>query len=159
MRQGDMPPPVPERVANPRIREEGRPTELGKDAPCHTKAWFKSCRSVFPQLAHHARSTTNLHRATRAENYAHCVNCDTGVCSETLSDLLAQQRIHSSGLTELLLAFHPSCITSSRSSTFPDSLRSAPLNSIQLQSTNHRFISRFHQLVSKLGVTLLHLNT
>ena len=38
MRQGDMPPPVPERVANPRIREgpssAGISIELGQDAPC-----------------------------------------------------------------------------------------------------------------------------
>ena len=90
------------------------------------------------QPAHHARSTTNVHRFTHAENYAHCVSCDTN-CFKTsganlLKDslnLLAQQRIRSNGLTELLLAFHPSCITSSRSSTFPDSLRSAQLYSIQ----------------------------
>ena len=94
------------------------------------------------QLAHHARLTTNLHRATRAENFANCWNCDTNVCSESRSDLLAQQRIYSSGLTEVLLAFHPSCITSSCSSTFPDSLRSAPLYSIQLQSTTRR-LTRF----------------
>ena len=61
--------------------------------------------------------------------------------------------------TELLLAFHHSCITSSRSSTFPDSLRSAPLYSIQFQSTNRRLVSKFHQLVSRFGMTLCHLST
>ena len=50
------------------------------------------------QPANHARSTTNVHRATHAENYANGVKCDTDVCSETHSDLLAQQRSHSSGL-------------------------------------------------------------
>ena len=37
MRQGDMLPPVPERVTNPRIRGDraGFQKELGKDAPCH----------------------------------------------------------------------------------------------------------------------------
>ena len=79
-----------------------------------------------------------MHRATHAGSYAHCVKCDTN-CFKTSDvnllrdsfNLLAQQRIRSSGLTELLLPFRPSCITSSRSSTFPDSLRSAPLYSIQ----------------------------
>ena len=79
-----------------------------------------------------------MHRATHAESYAHCVNCDTN-CFKTSDvnllrdsfNLLAQQRIRSSGITEPSLAFHPSCITSSRSSTFADSLRSAPLYSIQ----------------------------
>ena len=38
MKKGDMPPPVPERVANPKIREDRAvPTELGKDAPCHLR--------------------------------------------------------------------------------------------------------------------------
>ena len=38
MRQGDMPPPVRERVATPRIREDRAVQDfrqLGKDAPCH----------------------------------------------------------------------------------------------------------------------------
>ena len=89
------------------------------------------------QPANHARST-NVHRATHAENYAHCVNCDTN-CFETSNanllrdpfDLLAQQRIRSSGLHRTNAGVQPSCITSSRPSTFPDSLRSAPLFSIQ----------------------------
>ena len=54
---------------------------------------------VEKQPAHHARSTTNVHRATHAENYAHCVNCDTN-CFKTSGanllrdsfNLLAQQR-------------------------------------------------------------------
>ena len=57
-RQSDMPPPVPERVANPRIREdravhnfqwnsEGMHRATSEDA--FTKAWFDCCRSVFPQ--------------------------------------------------------------------------------------------------------------
>ena len=90
------------------------------------------------QPAHHARSTTNVHRATHAENYAHCLNCDTN-CFEISNanflrdsfNLLAQQRIRSSGLYRTVAVVQPRCITSSRSSTFPDSLRSAPLFSIQ----------------------------
>ena len=57
------------------------------------------------QPAIHARTTTSVHRATHAENYAHCVNCDTN-CFETSNanlirdsfNLLAPQRIRSSGL-------------------------------------------------------------
>ena len=86
------------------------------------------------QTANHARSTTNVHRATHAANCAHCVNCDTN-CFETSNtnlitdsfNLLAQQRIRSSGLHRTIAGVESSCITSSRSSTFPDSLRSAPL--------------------------------
>ena len=41
MRQGDMPPPVPERVTNPRRSRRpssaGFPIELGEDAPCHLR--------------------------------------------------------------------------------------------------------------------------
>ena len=62
------------------------------------------------QPANHARST-NVHRATHAENYAHCVNCDTN-CFDTSNanllrdsfDLLAQQRIrwHSNQLHHIV---------------------------------------------------------
>ena len=84
---------------------------------------FKTVRThpLQAQGLTHARLTTNLHRATHTENCANCVNCGTNVsrlrvriCSETRLDLLAQQRFRSGGLTELLLAFHPSCMTSSR---------------------------------------------
>ena len=41
MRQGDVPPPVPERVSNPRIREDRAVQEFqsnsDKDAPCHLR--------------------------------------------------------------------------------------------------------------------------
>ena len=38
MRQGDMPPPVPERVANPRRPiSAGISKQFGKDAPCHSR--------------------------------------------------------------------------------------------------------------------------
>ena len=54
------------------------------------------------QVAHHAHLTINLHGAAHSGNCANCVNCGTTVsrlrvriCSETRSDLLAQQRIHS----------------------------------------------------------------
>ena len=57
-RRGDMPPPVPERVANPKNREDGAVQDFrqnsgkthratSKDA-C-TKEWFDHCRSIFPQ--------------------------------------------------------------------------------------------------------------
>ena len=94
-----------------------------------------------------------VRRATHAENYAHCVNCDTN-CFETSNanlprdsfNLLAQQRIRSSGIHRTIAGVQPSCITSSRSSTFPDSLRSAPLYTIQFafdQSLTRFQISRY----------------
>ena len=58
MRQGDMPPPVPERVANPRIREDRAVQDFQYNSEkmhratyedACTRAWFDYCRSVFPQ--------------------------------------------------------------------------------------------------------------
>ena len=59
MRQGDMPPPVPDRVANPRVPEDRAVQDFQynseKDAPCHLRRrptqehGFDYCRSVFPQ--------------------------------------------------------------------------------------------------------------
>ena len=69
MRQSDMAPPVPARVANPRIREDRAVQDFrqnsekmhratSKDA--HTKARFDCCRSVFPQSARKASPDVNL---------------------------------------------------------------------------------------------------
>ena len=53
-----MPPPVPERVANPRIREHRAVQNFRQNSEtmhratsedAYTKAWFDNCRSVFPQ--------------------------------------------------------------------------------------------------------------
>ena len=58
MRPGDMLPPVPERVANPRIREDRAVQDFRQNSEklhratsedAYTKAWFDYCRSVFPQ--------------------------------------------------------------------------------------------------------------
>ena len=58
MRQGDMPPPVPERVANPRTREDRAVQDFQCNSEkmhratfedAYTKGWFDYCRSVFPQ--------------------------------------------------------------------------------------------------------------
>ena len=47
MKKGDMPPPVPERVANPRIRKDQVLHEfhskLGPDAPCYPRLRFHTC--------------------------------------------------------------------------------------------------------------------
>ena len=51
------------------------------------------------QPAHHARSTTNVHRATHAESYAHCVNCDTK-CVKTSNENLLIDSFRSSGTTK-----------------------------------------------------------
>ena len=55
-RRGDMPPPAPERVANPKNREDPeqyRTSELEKmhhaTKYAYTKTWFDYCRSIFPQ--------------------------------------------------------------------------------------------------------------
>ena len=58
MKRGDMPPPLPQRVANPRIREDQALEEFhSKSDKMHratsdddfTQAWFDYGRSVFPQ--------------------------------------------------------------------------------------------------------------
>ena len=63
MRQSDMPPPVPERVANPSIRDravhsEGMHRATHEDA--YTRAWFDYCRSVFPQSVRKAGPNVDL---------------------------------------------------------------------------------------------------
>ena len=56
MRQGDMPPPVPEQVANPRIREDRAVQDFQQNSEkmhratsedAYTKAWCDYSRSVF----------------------------------------------------------------------------------------------------------------
>ena len=57
MRHGDMPPPVPERIAHPRIREDRAVQDFRQNSEkmhrasedAHTKAWFDYFRSVCPQ--------------------------------------------------------------------------------------------------------------
>ena len=74
MRQGHLPSPVPERVANPRIRED----RAVQDFPCNsekmhratyedaytTKAWFDYCRSVFPQTVSKAGPNVDLYNVS-----------------------------------------------------------------------------------------------
>ena len=69
MRKGDTPPPVPERVAHPRIREDRAVQELRQNSEkmhratsedAHTRAWFDYCRSVFPQSVRKAGPDVNL---------------------------------------------------------------------------------------------------
>ena len=63
LRQGDLPPPIPERVAKPRIRED----RAVQDFQCNSekmhrdtyedaskRAWFDDCRNVFPQSVRNA---------------------------------------------------------------------------------------------------------
>ena len=70
MTQGVMPPPAPERVANPSIREdravqdfqynsEGMHRATHEDA--YTRAWFDYCRSVFPQSVRKAGPNVDLY--------------------------------------------------------------------------------------------------
>ena len=69
MRQGDRPPPVPERVANPRIREDRAVQDFqynseemhrGTHEDAYTRAWFDYCRSVFPQSVRKASPNVDL---------------------------------------------------------------------------------------------------
>ena len=73
MRQGDMLPPVPERVANPRIREDRAVqdfqcnSEKMHRATCedaYARAWFDYCRSVFPQSVRKAGPNVDLHNVS-----------------------------------------------------------------------------------------------
>ena len=58
MRQFDMNPPFPERVSNPRIRDDRAVQEFQSNSDkmhratsedAFTQAWFDYCRNVFPQ--------------------------------------------------------------------------------------------------------------
>ena len=83
MRKGDMPPPVPARVANPRIRED-RPTQefrqnsekmhhaTSEDA--YTKASFDYCRSVFPQSVRKASPDVGIYNVSTCQCSIHFNN-------------------------------------------------------------------------------------
>ena len=70
MRPSDMPPPVPERVANPRIREDRAVQNIRQNSEkmhratyedAYTRAWFDYCRSVFQQSVTKAGSHVDLY--------------------------------------------------------------------------------------------------
>ena len=67
MRQGDMPPLVPERVDIPRIRQDRAVQEIqlnpakmhrATSEDAYTKAWFDCCRNVFLQSV--KKTVTNV---------------------------------------------------------------------------------------------------
>ena len=73
MRKGDMPPPVLERVANPKITEARAAEEFRQNSEkmhhttsedAYTKAWFDYCRSAFPQSVRKASPDVNLHNVS-----------------------------------------------------------------------------------------------
>ena len=73
MRQSDMPPPVPERVVDLRIREDraGQSFQRNSDKMpratyeyAYSRAWFDYCRSVFPQSVRKARSDVDLYNVS-----------------------------------------------------------------------------------------------
>ena len=73
MRQGDMPPPVPERVAIPRLREDRAGQDFRQNsekmhrATCedaYTRAWFDYCRSVFPQSVRKAGPNVDFYNVS-----------------------------------------------------------------------------------------------
>ena len=139
-----------------------------------TRRPSSTCVSALCQLrSYHARPTTNVHRATHAENYAHCVNCDRNfwrlrmrICSEIHSISWHNKEFAQMVSTELLLAFNPAASRRHVHRRFQ--IHCVLLHSTvsSLHSTNRRRASRFHQLVSKLirlvsklSVTLLNLDT
>ena len=89
------------------------PPDEGGQNYLHLASW-RSANSTHSGKCRFNTFKQCVHRATYAESYAHCVNWDTN-CFKTSDanlfrdsfNLMAQQRIRSSGLTELLLAFNP----------------------------------------------------
>ena len=70
MKQGDMPPPVPERVANPRIRDDRAVQEFQSNSDkmhratsddAFTQAWFNYCRNVFSQSARKTGTNVDIY--------------------------------------------------------------------------------------------------
>ena len=73
MRQGDMVPPVPERVNNPRIREDRAVQDFQCNSEkvhratyedAYTRAWFDQCRSVFPQYVRKAGPNVDFYNVS-----------------------------------------------------------------------------------------------
>ena len=73
MRQGDMPPPVLERVVDSRIREDRAVQDLPRNSDkmlrathenAHSRAWFDYCRGVFPQSVRKAGSDVDLYNVS-----------------------------------------------------------------------------------------------
>ena len=73
MRRGDVPPPVPERVANPRIREDRAMQDVQRNSDkrhrathedAYSRAWFDFCRSVFPQSVRKAGSDVDFYNVS-----------------------------------------------------------------------------------------------
>ena len=73
MRRGAMPPPVPQRVANPRIREDRAVQDFRQNSEkmhrathgdAYTRAWFDYCRSVFSQAVREAGPNVDLYNVS-----------------------------------------------------------------------------------------------
>ena len=73
MRRGVMPPPVPQRVANPRIREDRAVQDFRQNSEkmhrathgdAYTRAWFDYCRSVFSQSVREAGPNVDLYNVS-----------------------------------------------------------------------------------------------
>ena len=73
MRQGDLPPPIPEPVVDPRIREDRTVQDLQRNSgkmhratheDAYARAWFDYCRSVFPQSVRKAGSDVDLYNVS-----------------------------------------------------------------------------------------------
>ena len=73
MRQSEMPPQEPERVTNPRIREDRAVQDVqlhsermhrATSEDTYRRAWFDYCRSVFPQSVRKAGLNVDLHNVS-----------------------------------------------------------------------------------------------
>ena len=73
MRPGDVPPPVPERVANLKIREDRTVQEFQSNSEkmhratyedAYTRAWFNYCRNVFPQSVRKTGTNTDIYNVS-----------------------------------------------------------------------------------------------
>ena len=73
MRQGDLHPPGPERVANPRIREDRAVQDFPLNSAkmhrttcenAYTRAWFDYCRNVFPQSVRKTGPNVDLYNVS-----------------------------------------------------------------------------------------------
>ena len=68
-----MPPPVPERVANPRIREDRVAQDFQQNSEkmhratsedAYTKAWFDCCRRIFPTIREEGRPGVDFYNVS-----------------------------------------------------------------------------------------------
>ena len=124
MSKGDMPPPVPERLANPRIREDREVQDFRQNSEkmhratsedAYTKTWSDKCRRVFPQSVKNACPIVDLRNVStyqcsilfnnmgsfnRKSEFRKAENIDEPIASKEKFDVTNDP--HLSLLTEIL---------------------------------------------------------